>query len=68
MAAHRKPAAEKALTITVSMPVSLLDKVEKAAAFRHLPRSEMIRYALEMYLEMYDLKQMLAKDGDLHAN
>ena len=68
MAAHRKPVAEKAVTITVSMPVSLLDKVERAAAFRHLPRSEMIRYAIDMYLTLYDMQQIIAEEGDPHAD
>lgn len=50
MPARRKPVTEKALTITVSVSVDMLDLIERAAERNAVSRSEYIRQAIKIKL------------------
>ena len=58
MPAHRKPAAEKALTITVSVSANLLVMIEQAASRNYMSRSEYIREAIKMRLVSDEIKDL----------
>lgn len=66
MAAHRKPAAEKAVTITVSISANLLDLLEQAAERNAMSRSEYIRESIKMRLVANNIKD--PREVSTHAD
>ena len=70
MAAHRKPTAEKAVTITVSVSANLLDQIEQEAIRRRMTRSEYIREAIKIHLIRHEIESLtqVMEGGAANAN
>ena len=65
MAAHKKPAAEKAVCTTVSIPAGLLLDLERAAESRSMTRSQLVCAAVAQLLSLYEQDKVREgrKDG-----
>lgn len=66
MAAHRKPAAEKAVTITLSVSANLLDLIEREAERNAMSRSEYIREAIKAKIVADEIKDL--REVSTHAD
>ena len=66
MPAHLKPAAEKAVTITLSVSANLLDLIERATERNAMSRSEFIREAIKIKLVADEVKDL--REVSTHAD